>query len=79
MTVSTVGKTLASSRIYCFKDDYSSTKINNFASIGVIIFVLQKNEASLDDGNSFSVRTNIIAMNMMHQWMVLIIFVSQKK
>ena len=79
VTVSTVDNTLASSRIYCFKADYSWITINDFASNCSNYFCFtKKNKDSLDDGHSFSVRMNIIAINMMHQWMVLLIFVSQK-
>ena len=78
-TVSTAGETISSSRIYCFKDYHSWTKINNFASNGGDYFCFTKKKHLLDDGKSFSVRTNMIAMNILVQWMLLIIFVTQKK
>ena len=68
VTVSTVGKPSASIRIYCVKDDYSSTKTNNFAS----------NDGSLDNSRFASITTNRITVNIMIQWMMLNVFVSQK-
>ena len=38
----------------------------------------KKNEDLLDNGNSFSIITNMIAINMMIQWMTIIILCHKK-